>query len=245
MRNALLIIAPAFLLSACVSQKKYTALQEQNKQLTADKAAVEDVLNKLAVENDSIKRENSLLDSLIRVEKEKNEALAGNKKDNGKDPVITKPKYKKSTLTKEQEYDKKALFIYNFTSYVSWSKFKGNEFLIGIVGDSPINSFLASYTNGKSASKANIVVEKYVPARNYQIIFISNAGAKDFSRIKKEFSGKPTLLVTENTLFDKTGAHISFYVDGDKVNFTVNKANIEKAGLNVSSKLINFSQQNQ
>jgi hypothetical protein len=245
MKTSLLIIIPALLLSACVSQKKYVTLQEQNKQLVADKTAVEDVLNKLAVENDSIKKENTLLDSMIRATREKYEALAG-KKDNAKDPVANnKPKYKKSTLTKEQEYDKKALFIYNFTSYVSWSQFKGNEFLIGVVGDSPINSFLASYTNGKSASKAAIVVEKYVPARNYQIIFISNEGAKNFGKIKKDFASKPTLLVTENTLFDKTGAHISFYVDGDKVNFTVNKPAIEKAGLNVSSKLINFSQQNQ
>ncbi|MCD6069138.1 MAG: hypothetical protein K0S33_3964 [Bacteroidetes bacterium] len=241
MRNALLFTISVFLFSACVSQKKYTALQNQNKLLADEKTAVEEVLNKLAVENDSIKRENTSLDSLIRIEKARNEALAG-KKDT-KDPVVkTTPKYKKSTLTKEQEYDKKALFIYNFTSYVSWPKFKGNEFLIGVVGDSPINSFIASYTNGKSSSKAPIVVEKYVPSRNYQIIFIANSGAKNFGKIKKEFNGKSTLFVTENPLFDKTGAHISFYIDGDKVNFTVNKPAIEKAGLNVSSKLINFSQ---
>lgn len=224
------------LFAACVSKKNYVALQDQNKQLNDEKSQMEDVLNKLAVENDSLKKENMLLDSLYRVEKEKNDVAVTDKKDN------YKPKYKKNTLSESEEYDKKALFIYNFTSYVSWPSFKGNEFLIGIVGDSPIDSYITNYTKGKISSKAPIVVEKFMPARNYQIIFIASSGAKNFSRIKKDYGNKQTLIVTENPWYNKSGGHIGFYVDGDKVNFTINKSGIEKSGMNVSSKLINFSQ---
>jgi len=218
---------------SCVSKKKYNSTVEQNQILLNEKTSLEELLNKLAIENDSIKQENELLDSLIRVERDKN--VAANKKE------YTKPKTKKSSLNKTDEADKKALFIYNFTSYISWPKFSADKFLIGVVGNSSVDEMLKNYTKGKSFAKAPIVVESYKAGTNYQMIFVSATGANNFAKIKKENNGKAVLLITENTLFNKIGAHISFYVDGDKVNFMVNKDGIEKSGMNVSSKLIQFS----
>lgn len=240
MQKIITIIGVSVLLFSCVSKKKYASLENQFNTVSSEKSSLEEVLQKLAIENDSIKKEYSSLDSLYRTEREKNASVATNKKDS-KEPKEYKAK-KKSTLTKAQEYDKKALFIYNFASYISWPVIKGDRFAIGIVGESPINGYLASYTNGKTISKFPVVVEPYKSGSLYQIVFVSSSGVKDFSKIKKEIQGKQVLLVTDNTILDKIGAHISFDVEGDKVNFTVNKPAIEKAGMSVSSKLINFSQ---
>lgn len=227
------IILVLFLFS-CVSKKKYADAMEQNKILTEEKSALEEVLNKLAMENDSMRQENDLLDSLIRIEREKT-VVTNTKKDNNK------PKAKRSSLSKVDEADKKALFIYNFTSYVSWPKFNSDKFLIGVVGNTGVKSMLENYTKGKSFAKAPIEVQSYKVGGNYQMIFVSAAGANDFAKVKKENAGKTTLLITENTLYNKIGGHIGFYVDGDKVNFQVNKEAIEKAGMHVSSKLVHFS----
>lgn len=236
-KNGIKYLLVALVLASCVSQKKYKSLQEQTNQLAVEKGLAEDVLNKLSVENDSLKKENELLDSLLRIEREKNAIAGGGKRDLG----LPKPK-KKSTLSKEEEYDKKALFLYNFTSYVSWSKFNGASFKIALAGESPILQFLTNYTKGKKFIKVPFEIVNYVPGQEYQIIFISNAASKNFAKIKSDVGKKNTLIVTENTLFDKMGGHISFYIDGDKVNFLVNKPAIEKAGLNVSSKLVKFSE---
>lgn len=229
----LYIILVLFLFS-CVSKKKYADAMEQNKILTEEKSALEEVLNKLAMENDSVRQENDLLDSLIRIEREKT-VVTNTKRDNNK------PKAKRSSLSKVDEADKKALFIYNFTSYVSWPKFNSDKFLIGVVGNTGVKSMLENYTKGKSFAKAPIEVQSYKVGGNYQMIFVSTAGVNDFAKVKKENAGKTILLITENTLYNKIGGHIGFYVDGDKVNFQVNKEAIEKAGMHVSSKLVHFS----
>ena len=230
------ILVCFILFTSCVSKKKFDTVEAKYTKVSGEKDGLEEVLEKLAMENDSLKKENILIDSLYRSEREKN-LLATNKKDN-KD---YKGK-KKNTLSKAQEYDKKALFMYNFTSYISWSSPKTPKFLIGIVGDSPITFYLTAYTKGKTHGGVPIVVEPYKTGFNYQIVFVSALGIKDFSKVKKEILGKQTLLVSDNVILDKIGAHISFDVEGNKVNFNVNKPLIENAGMNVSSKLVNFSQ---
>ena len=160
------------------------------------------MLNKLALENDSLKQENDLLDSLIRIERDKNALV--NKKDN------LKPKAKKSSLSKVDEADKKALFIYNFTYYVSWPKFSADKFLIGFLGNTGVKTILENYTKGKSFAKAPIEVQSYKAVSNYQLIFVSAAGADDFDKIKKENLGKTVLVITENTMYNKIGGHIVF-----------------------------------
>lgn len=236
MRYILFILVFAMLFCSCVSKKKFDSVKYNYTKVSEEKYSLEEMLGKLAMENDSLKKENILIDSLYRNEREKN-LLATNKKEN-KD---YKGK-KKNTLTKAQEYDKKALFMYNFTSYISWTAKKTPKFTIGIVGDSPITFYLTAYTKGKTQGGVPIVVEPYKAGFSYQIVFISALGMKDFSKVKKDLEGKQTLLVSDNVILDKIGSHISFDVEGDKVNFNVNKPLIEGAGMKVSSKLVTFSQ---
>ena len=199
-------------------------------------------MNRLAVENDSLKKQNDLLDSLLIAEREKAPALTNKKEPKG--GSSPKP-YGKSKLSKSAEYDKKAVFLYNFAAYVSWPKLNTKQFTIGIVGESMMNSVLAGYTYGKTIGNLPVVVKPYTNSSEvFQVIFISAAGQKDFQKLKKEYANKPVLLVTENLYLEKIGAHISFYVDGAKVGFNVNKAAAEKTGLKVSTKLINFSEEN-
>lgn len=246
MRNilhSLLVICLVFFFASCVSKKKYASLQDQHNQTISDKSGLEDVLNRLALENDSLRKQNDILDSLLSVEREK--GLAVNTNSSKKDTKSNSKPISKSKLSKSAEYDKKAVYLYNFAAYVSWPKLNTEKFTIGIVGESMMNSVLAGYTYGKTIGNMPVVVKPYTNSSEvFQVIFISAAGQKDFQRIKKEVAGKPVLLVTENVYLEKIGAHISFYVNGDKVGFSVNKAATEKSGLKVSAKLVNFSEGN-
>lgn len=205
---------------------------------SAEKSALEEVLNKLLVENDSLKREVLKLEDLNRSEREKNAGIVSGKKDERGINFKGKP----SLLSGKEEYDKKAMFLYHFISYINWPLDKTtNTFNIGIVGESPIKGPLIGYVYGKNVNKQPIVVETYKPGNKYKILFFSDAGQAQFSKIKKELANQPILYITENSLLEKIGSHVSLYVDGAKIRFTANKAALEKSKLKVSNSFYSLS----
>lgn len=222
-------------LSSCVSKKKY---QEMQNEKIAEKNVLEDVLNKLAVENDSLNNLIYSLDSLYRAERDKNNNLANNK---GLDRGF-KVKPRRNLLSGKEEYDKKAIFIYNFLSYIFWpAEDKSENFVIGIVGESPIKQALIAQVYGKTVNKQPITVESFNPGNTYKMLFFTEAGQAQFNKIKKLVAGKTVLFVTENTLLENIGSHISLYVDGTKVRFSANKSAIEKTKLKVSNSFYSLS----
>jgi hypothetical protein len=205
----------------------------------AEKSVLEDVLNKLAVENDSLTKLIYSLDSLYRTERDKNTNLVVTTK-GGERSFKVKPRH--SLISGKEEYDKKAIFIYNFLSYIFWpADDKSENFLIGIVGESPIKQALIAQVYGKSVNKQPIMVEGFNPGNNYKMLFFTEAGQSQFNKIKKLVAGKTVLFVTENTLLENIGSHISLYVDGTKIKFTANKPAIEKTKLKVSNSFYNLS----
>ena len=180
MKFYLAILFSFFLmLTSCVSKKKYLQMQEEK---TAEKTVLEDVLNKLVVHNDSLTKLIYSLDSLYRTERDRNIGLANSK---GIDRSF-KIKPRPSLISGKEEYDKKAIFIYNFLSYIFWPPdIKTETFNIGIVGESPIKQALIAQVYSKSINKEPIVVETYVSGNNYKVLFFTEAGQSQFNKIKK------------------------------------------------------------
>ena len=235
-QNILLIFCALMILSSCVSKKKYLDMQNEK---AAEKNVLEEVLNKLAVENDSLTKLIYSLDSLYRIERDKNSIASNNK--GGERSFKVKPK-RNNLLSGKEEYDKKAIFLYNFLSYIFWPPDpKAETFNIGIVGESPIKQALIAQVYGKSVNKQSITVETFTPGNIYKILFFTEAGQSQFNRIKKLCVDKNVLFISENTLLENIGSHISLYVDGTKIRFTVNKPALEKTKLKVSNSFYNLS----
>jgi hypothetical protein len=212
--------------------------QEKN----SEKEVLENVLNKLAMENDSLTRLIYELDSLYRTEKEKSSvAYNTNGKTTGGDRSL-KVKPKRGNISGKEEYEKKAIFVYNFLSYIFWpADSKTETFNIGIVGESPIKQALSANVYGKTVNKLPIVVENYTPGNSYKILFFTEAGQAQFNKIKKQVANSVVLFVTENSLLENIGSHISLYVDGNKVRFTANRKALEKSKLKVSNTFYSLS----
>jgi hypothetical protein len=102
-----------------------------------------------------------------------------------------------------------SLFMYKFTQYIEWPANSG-DFVIGVIGNSPIISELES-----------IAATKKVDTRN----------------IAAKLQGKPILLVSESPGAAKKGSGINFVIVDDKMKFELNKAAVEKQGLKVSGDL--------
>jgi hypothetical protein len=207
---------------------------------SSEKEVLETVLNKLAVENDSLNRLIYELDSLYRMEKEKN-SIAYTTNGKSSDRSL-KVKPKRGNISGKEEYEKKAIFVYNFLSYIIWPPDSKTEtFNIGIVGESPIKQTLAANVYGKKINKQSIVVENYTAGNNYKILFFTEAGQAQFNKIKKQVTSGVVLFITENSLLENIGSHISLYVDGNKVRFTANRKALEKSKLKVSNTFYSLS----
>jgi hypothetical protein len=74
------------------------------------------------------------------------------------------------------DYAIHANIIYRFTKYINWPEDKkSGDFVIGIIGDSPLYNELQRFLVNKTAGNQKIVVKKMspgAPAYNCHILFI-------------------------------------------------------------------------
>lgn len=135
----------------------------------------------------------------------------------------------------------KAVFIYNFTKYIEWPQsYKEGEFTIGIIGETSLYSELIKMTETKKVANQTLEVKKYSSPEDVSkchILYVSKDNSSNLAEIIKKLKNNSTLLVTEeNGLMDK-GAGINFIIKDNKQKFELNKSNVERYKLKVSSNL--------
>jgi hypothetical protein len=136
----------------------------------------------------------------------------------------------------------KALFMYNFTKYIEWpASQRQGDFVIGIMGNSPMAGELQTIAGKQKVGAQNIVVKTYSSVDeidNCQILYIAPNRSNLVSNVLAKLSGKSTLLITDKAGMAQQGSGINYVLDGDKLKYEINKSNIEKKGLIVSSALL-------
>jgi hypothetical protein len=219
-------------LSSCVSKKKYNMLE---KDMYSREESHKTERSKYYTANDSLRYLLVYKDSIIDSLSNKLSSLSA-KREKTKIPPVA---YKKSILTKEQEYEKKSLFIYNFTKHIEWPiEYNGIEFVIGVLGDDQIIKQLENFMSQKKDSGKKIIVQRYKKGARYNLIYITSGNRVNFQAIKSSVRKNKTLLVTDEFT---EGSHISFSLELDKVKYFVDKPAIEKTGLKVGQELMRYA----
>jgi hypothetical protein len=136
-----------------------------------------------------------------------------------------------------KEYEIKADFLYRFIDYVYWKNYsKSQTFKIAILEESPITASLIEITKNKK-----IEIKEYKTLNEVgfcNILFIPYNCTVPIETILTKFSGKPVLIVTEQVGLGKKGAHVNFIYVENKLKFEVNLKAINKAGIGISSFLL-------
>ncbi|TDE46554.1 YfiR family protein [Flavobacterium rhamnosiphilum] len=139
--------------------------------------------------------------------------------------------------TGEKEYALKADFLYRFVDYVYWKNYsKKQTFKIAILEESPITTSLLTITKNKK-----IEVKEYKNLNELgfcNILFVPYNCTIPIETILSKLSGKPVLIVTEQNGYGKKGAHMNFVTVDNKLKFEVNLKAINKAGIGISSFLL-------
>ena len=148
---------------------------------------------------------------------------------------------------KAQETDYKAytLFIYNFMKYIEWPEAQNKgDFIIAVLGDSPVSKELQTLAAGKKLKGRNIVLKKcntLEECAGCHLLYISSSKSSVIKTLKDQIKDKPILLVGEREGLAKKGAGLSFVtLDDDELKFDINKKEIELHQLKIAGSLINL-----
>jgi hypothetical protein len=140
------------------------------------------------------------------------------------------------------DYAIQANIIYHFTKYVDWPQDrKSGDFVIGIVGDSPLFDQLKKMVEIKTAGSQKLVVKKVSASQSSydcHILFIAEEESNSLKKIAAKTANSPVLLVCEEEGSASRGACINFAISADRLKLEINKHNIEGRRLSIASELL-------
>ena len=142
----------------------------------------------------------------------------------------------------EADYKVQANIIYRFTKYIDWpANKKSGDFIIGIIGDSPLLEDLKNLSANKTVGNQKIVVIKMSPSANSyncHILFIGEEESGSLKRIANLTSGAAILIVTESDGLARKGSGINFITVDERLKLEINKNNVEQRNLLIASELL-------
>jgi hypothetical protein len=148
-----------------------------------------------------------------------------------------------------QEASLKAVFLFNFTKYVTWpSQGIGErspaEIRVCVTSNDPFFGLLRAAVQGEDIDGKPleaVALDGLDEARNCQILYVGDPNSADGKAWLNAVRGRQVLTVADGALTDETV--IAFVREENRVRFDINRAAAARHGLNVSSKLLRLARQ--
>jgi hypothetical protein len=144
-----------------------------------------------------------------------------------------------------QEYQIKAVFLFNFAQFVTWpsSAFPDAEspLVIGVLGKDPFAGALDEAVRGEKMKERSFLIQRYSRVEEIQschILFISRSEAARLPAILGAIRGRSILTVSDADSFAEQGGMIRFVMEQNKVRFRINLEAAKAADVVLSSKLL-------
>ena len=119
-----------------------------------------------------------------------------------------------------------------------------NRIVIGILGENPFKDTLEKTVRNKTVEDHPLVVKQFgsaAEASKSHILFISTSERGQLADLIKALEGSNVLTVGEMEQFNEKGGMINFVMEGTKMRFRINNQAATRAGLKISSKLLNLA----
>jgi hypothetical protein len=140
-----------------------------------------------------------------------------------------------------QENKIQAIFVLKFVENVSWPKEK-KGLVIGVVGSSEVLTEIENRLKLKNPDE--IIVKKISASESgsCDVVFLPSVKDNQLGSINDSVGGKSVLVITESDLVKK-GAGISFHKENGKLQFLINKSEVEAKGMKIGSALLSLGSQ--
>lgn len=150
-----------------------------------------------------------------------------------------------TTTLFSQKEKVQAAYLLQFTKYIQWCPdLSSGDFVIGVLGDSPVFSELTTIAQTKKVGSQPIVAKKLSSVNEISkcnIVFISESKSSQLDAVKGKIGSDCTLIIAEKEGMAKSGAAIGFIEAGGKIGFELNKAGFTSHSLLVNSSLVNLA----
>ncbi len=148
-----------------------------------------------------------------------------------------------------REYVLKAGFIYNFTKFIDWPRktkadIKAEGYRFCVVGRDPFGEILDRLAEKLKRKNKALIIQPQVSLEEVSrchILFIGKSEKSRVDQILAWVDGLPVLVVGDTPGYAQKGVGINFFILGNKIRFEINRNAVEKAGLQVSSELLNLA----
>ena len=144
----------------------------------------------------------------------------------------------------QQQSQVQSAYIYNFTKYMQWpSNKQSGEFIIAVVGSSPITANLKILAATKKVGTQSIVVKEYNSVsqiNSCHIIVLVPSKSNEISAAIAKAQSSNALLITDKPGLGKKGAGMNFILIGGKERFEINQSAIDKCKIKINPKLTSF-----
>jgi len=148
-----------------------------------------------------------------------------------------------------QEYQIKAVFLFNFTQFVEWppEAFPNEKtpFTIGILGDDPFGTVIDETVQNEVVGHRPIAIGHFRHVEeigNCQILYISRSETERLEEILVALKNRSILTVSDIDGFSRLGGMIRFVMNKGRIRLTINNGTARSAGLVISSKLLRPSE---
>ena len=153
------------------------------------------------------------------------------------------------TATGAGEANVKAVFLFNFSKYVSWpgaavGERSPSEIRICVPAENEFFVRLRSVVQGEDIDGKRlqpVALAGLDDAKECQILFVGDANSLDGKAWLSAVRGRQVLTVGDGPLNDDTV--IAFIRDQNRIRFDINRAAAASRGLNVSAKLLRLARQ--
>ena len=147
------------------------------------------------------------------------------------------------------EYELKAVFLYNSARFAEWpaSAFPdaSSPFVIGVLGRSPFGGALESAVEHETYQGRKFQIkyfQKVEEVSGCHILFISQSEDRHLERILDALKHQSVLTVSDIDKAADRGACVRFFTENNKIRLQINLDALKKAGLTMSSQLLNLAQ---
>jgi hypothetical protein len=160
--------------------------------------------------------------------------------------VLTAPGV--STSAPPEEYQIKAVFIYNMSRFIQWPERSledtDDQFTIYIIGEDRFGDAFDSLI-GKTVHDRKLVVRRIEPWEDVpvdcRILFVGVSDTQEMMRILDKIEGKALLTISDALDFAQSGGMVELLTIEDRLRFRINSEATNFSGLMVSSKLMSLA----
>ncbi len=139
----------------------------------------------------------------------------------------------------------KAAFLFKFTHFVEWPAASFPDaaapYVVGILGKDPFGALLEETLGGKKVNGRSFTVvraESPEALKGCHVLYVSASEQGRRADILRALKGTSSLVVGDSTGCAEAGASINFILEDRRVRLEINPAAAARAGLKISSKLI-------